>query len=314
MYSIPALLRQQLNQILAPEVAAQESSAPAKPAANFDTLVAGILSPDQNKQVNEEELFAGLVLERVYATKGQETGDAFKLVLDKHREQNTGKGGYIFEEKAARDALKEFSQSGSLSSDEADQIHSQAFGAAQLDTNLAALYDSTGGPGDSTKAILGIELALSNAKQALEKYSSGAQAVPLFGLHADYSIQGSTTGRSISSTPGNIDKTDRVGRKNKLDGNDGLLWKPVSETLGKAIMMLAPEYAGQVKSIQLVNSEGKIVDKARYFSGGSDMYPREKWVFRRPGADYPENVTVQIKLNDGDVQRIKIPRPGQRYD
>lgn len=313
MYTIPALLRQQLNQVVAPKSQALETPQVKAPGDGFDALIRGILSPNQTNEVSEEALFAGLVVERIASLKGEEAGNSFAAVLEKQRQLKTGKNGYIFEENAARDALKEFAASGAISTDEAEQIHSQAFSAAQLDNNTGSLFDHIGGTGDPTKAVEAIDAALAKAKQVLEKYASGEISVPSHGIHDDYSVA-STLRSTNAVSSAEINKSNLSGKSNKLDGADGLLWKPVSETLGKAIMMLAPEYAGQVKSIQLVNSEGTVIDRARYFSGGSEMYPREKWVFKRPGEDYPNGVSVRIKFNDGESQLIKIPKPGQRYD
>jgi hypothetical protein len=82
-------------------------------------------------------------------------------------------GSYIAHEDAARMALRDFRDGGSLTIEEADKVHSEAFGAAQLDDNDSALYDDIGGAGDLTFAALDTAEAIALAKAKLEQYSSG---------------------------------------------------------------------------------------------------------------------------------------------
>lgn len=322
MYTTPLTVRKQSVQALSPTTGPitreAETNGDTQATSDFDTLMRGVLKPDQANNVNEEELFAGLVLERVYALKGQETGDAFRGVLDQHKTLNTGNGGYVFNEKAARDALKAFQESGKLTVEEADKIHSEAFSAAQLDDNKTALFDSIGGANDPTRAVASIDVALAGAKALIEKYTAGTEAPPQNLLRSEYPALGiHPVSKTISGSLGSLsanDKSDVTPKGNKLDGAEGLLYKPLSYTQHKAILMLPPSYAGEVKSIVMRDENGKVVDRAKYFSGGNPVYPREKWVFRKRGEDLPENVTIQVKFKDGSVKNIKIAKPGERYD
>ncbi|MBX7144302.1 MAG: hypothetical protein K1X79_07605 [Oligoflexia bacterium] len=323
MYTTPLTVRKQSVQALSsttgPVTREAETTSDGTNSSDFDTLMRGVLKPDQANNVNEEELFAGLILERVYTLKGKDEGDSFRTLLDQHKAQNTGNGGYVFYEKAARDALKAYQESGKLSVEEADRIHSEAFSAAQLDSNKTALFDSIGGQNDPTRAVASIDVALAGAKALIDKYTAGTESPTQMLLRAEYPALGiNPISKTINAGKlgglSSSDKEDVTPKGNKIDGADGMLYKPLSYTQHKAILMLPPSFAGEVKSIVMRNEDGKVVDRAKYFSGGNPVYPREKWVFRKRGEDLPENVTVQIKFKDGTAKSVKLAHPSQRYD
>ncbi|MBN8547969.1 MAG: hypothetical protein J0M12_01500 [Deltaproteobacteria bacterium] len=324
MYTVPSVLRAQSVQGVTN--AAQDADSSIDPAvkAKFDTFMKGVLTPDKENNVNEEELFAGLIQERIYSLKGQEVGDQFKAVFDKNKAQCMGQNGYCFTEKAARDSLVEFQSSGKLTLDEANKIHSEAFEAAQLDDNKTALFDGHGGPNDPTMAVAQMEAALLAAQTMLQKISSGAVAAPNHAITAEYPALGTIALRTDITQLGGTGGDPKIGskvkseitpRRYKIDGNEGMLWKPFAEHTGKLIMMLPPTYTGQVQSITLRNSEtGHKLDAGRYFSVGAGPTGREKWIFKKPGDKYPDDVTVQIKFRDGNMQTMHIAKPGKRYD
>lgn len=321
MYTVPLVLRSQSSQAFATAPQTRDSSVETAQDSSFDSLVRGLLKPDQANNVNEEELFAALVQERVYSLKGQEAGDAFKATFEKSKMENAGLNGYVFLENAARDALKEYQSSGALTAEEADRIHSEAFRAAQLDSNHTALFDGHGGPNDPTRAVASIDAALTAAGALLAKYDAGSEEAPEYALNADYSAMGTLPLKS-EEVQGHGGK-ENIGRRRageyklrngKIDGVDGMLWKPESETQGTLIMMLPPSYTDQVQKITLRDSEGRRIENGRYFSVGAGPTGREKWVFSKRGDRYPEDVRVDIKFRDGNVQTLLIPKPGQRYD
>lgn len=141
---------------------------------DFDTVLQDLLGTDTTKEVSEEELFAALLVERITAVKGSEAGAAFKSALQTAETEMTSANGYVPYEEAARKALQEYQEAGSLTSEEADYIHAEAFEAAQLDDNANALYDSISGTNDETKAVLALAEAISKASTAIDNYVSGS--------------------------------------------------------------------------------------------------------------------------------------------
>ncbi len=332
MYTVPAGLRSQSNQAVAPATNGQTGSGDTKVSSEFDTFMRGILKADGENNVNEEELFASLIVERIKALKGQAAADEFRGVLEKHKGLNKGSGGYCFTETAARNALKEFQGSGKLTQEEADKIHSEAFEAAQLDNYKTALFDSIGGANDPTRAVATMEAALLSAQTMLKKFDSGELKASSHPVDSEYPAMGTEPIRTgLLSASGTdegpmgpvLDGDPNIGAKeagevrpkgNKIDGAEGMLWKPHSHTTGKLIMLLPHNYNKQVASITLRDSEGKKIESGRYFTTGGGTAGREKWVFSKGGDKYPKDITVNIKFRDGNIKKIHIANPGQRYD
>lgn len=321
MYTVPPIVNYASTQGVSQTTTSGTPATTGTVDSEFGSLMQGLLQPDSGNNVNEEELFAALVQERVYTLKGQQAGDNFKAIFDKHKSQNMGKNGYCFHETAARNALKEFQSSGGMSLDEANKIHSEAFEAAQLDGNNTALFDGIGGANDPTKATASMQAALLSAQMLLKKWDSGQTPLPDHALNAEYPALGTMALTSFSngltgSDPkiGVKDAGDFTPKGQKIDGNEGMLWKPFSHVTGKLIMLLPPSYTSQVSKITLRTEDGKKLEDGKYFSVGAGASGREKWVFKKPGDHYPENLQVQVKFKDGNVRTIHIAKPGKRYD
>ena len=123
--------------------------------------------------VDEEQLFASIIYDRIAATKGESMASEYDALLDAKMLDHTRSDGFIFIEDAARSALREMESSGKLTSSEAETIHSQAFQAAQLDDNTAALYDSRG----ETMSVAPTATAMEKVLAMLLKFDKGE--VPL---------------------------------------------------------------------------------------------------------------------------------------
>lgn len=138
----------------------------------FDLYLKGLLQPNGENKVSEEELFAALVSERLKKEKGQDLSDKFNGLMSANKSLLSFQG-YTPVEDAAKGALRELRDSGDLTAEEADAIYSSAFAAAQLDQNKGALYDGRGLPGDETVALEDLEQALLSARVQMAEYDSG---------------------------------------------------------------------------------------------------------------------------------------------
>lgn len=167
-------------------------AAAASGDGDFNSMMEEILAPNASNQVSEESLFAALTVERVKAYKGDEAASKYKDLL--HSTESTLMvGDYIPYEDSARIALRDFRDSGELTQSEADKIHSEAFGAAQLDDNDSALYDDIGGNGsDSTFAALDISEAIAIAKGKIDKYNTGELTATTRALDDGFAGDGSS--------------------------------------------------------------------------------------------------------------------------
>lgn len=93
------------------------------------------------------------------------------------------------------------------------------------------------------------------------------------------------------------------------DGNNGFVWKPVSESNGK-LVILTPRgfYASKAIFFRKRKKVGN-ADFAGYFHDGRPTYRASK-----SGSGYPRNLLVLFEMYDGSTRCTRIKNPGSRYD
>lgn len=296
----------------------------------FSKMLQGILSSSVGEQVSEEALFAAITIERVKSLKGEELGKQYEALL-KQTQTSMAKGNYVPYEDAARVALKNFRDQGKLTLDEADQIHSQAFGAAQLDVNKSALYDDYAGANDSTKAVMTMAAAIASAKLTVDKYKSGQESAVTRTLNSGFSASGAPLvnpydtgvgayGKGNIGTGAPIPSAVHSPRGRVMDGPEGFLFKPKSDHGGKLCVLLpGGELSRQAQSLVLKDSSGRVIEEGYHWAPGfgaegDPMMARKKFNFKKHGSEYPDGLVVEARLKNGNTIQWKIPDPARRYD
>jgi hypothetical protein len=189
------------------------------PAVDFESYLKNMLTPDAANNVSEEELFSGLISERLKTEKSQELSDKYNKILSTKKTEMQGPDGYVRCEDAAKDALRELRDSGDLTGEEADKIYSEAFAGAQLDGNTNALYDNRGGAGDDTIAVSTLEQALLSARTITEKFDKGEETVAMRSL--DEASNGKSVSVASVTIPESEDTTDLPDEPTQEDQNLG---------------------------------------------------------------------------------------------
>jgi hypothetical protein len=107
-------------------------------------------------------------------------------------------------------------------------------------------------------------------------------------------------------------KLENVGGREaiKVDGPGNFLWKPVSESDGKAVALLPRELAGAQVSVKAPNG-ATIAEPSR-----TDTFSDGRGIFRfgKPGASFPPGAYVEARLPDGTTRRFALADPSQRND
>lgn len=263
---------------------------------DFNTTLKAFLSPDKSNKVSEEELFSALVQERIKKTKGESALTEFKTIFESAKKRLQKPDGFVPMEDAAKEALKEFRDAQKISKEEADSIFSQAFAGAQLDQNKDALFDNRGGPNDPTMAVAEMEQALLLSGALISKFDAGSEKAPV---------------RSLD-TPSNAAATASAGTTGSEASGAGFLFKPVSESDGKLVVLLPPRLAGLVKGLSLVGPNGEVIETGRYTGNGNGG--RDHYRFSRSGGQYPDGVMVQATLATGELVRYTIRESSQRTE
>jgi len=295
----------------------------------FDEMMRGLLTPDSANQVNEEELFAAIIYERLATHVSKEAAEKYQENFERNKAELTRADGYIFVEDAARNALKELVTSETISKEMGNQIHSEAFRAAQLDDNHDALWDSRGGPDDPTIAVEQIEAAIMSARLMLEKFDEGEKEATLRPINekysnnpADYATGTSTpsdvTSGSGADTSSSSEVTGSGGSKvitpngTYVDGPEGFLFKPVSESNGNLVVLLPANLTHMIEKVLLKDEDGNEIETGNM--SGIHNGGREHFRFSKPGAKYASGLSVEVRLKDGTSMVYEIPDPSKRYD
>jgi hypothetical protein len=270
-------------------------------SSDFEAILRSAVSPDQANQINEEELFSGIVFERIKTLKGEDAAKQYKELLETQKSLLKKADGYIPLEDAAKNALKSLRDSAQLTADEANNIYSESFDAAQLDSNTEALYDGRGGANDPTIALSLLESALSSSRLMIEKFTSG-------------DLKASARSLDDSSVGGlKIQSTGDASTGNTFDGADGFLFKPESVNQGTLAVLLPEALANQVMSLVLKDENGNDIEEGNS-TGYGELGTREKFSFSKKGGEYGDNITVKALLSDGTTREWLIPDGSQRYD
>jgi hypothetical protein len=96
------------------------------------------------------------------------------------------------------------------------------------------------------------------------------------------------------------------------DGPSGFLWKPASDSDGKLVVLTPEGLTGKIESVVLKDESGRVIESGR--SSGVANGDREHFRFRRAGGDYPPNVTVEIRMENGEIKRYRVEDPSRRVD
>jgi hypothetical protein len=306
------------------------SETPAANEAEFDTFLRSVLRSEQAGMANEEELFAGIVHERIKKSKGDEIAAQYQSAFDSEVSLLSSAGGFASMEDVAKGALRSLRDTGTLTKEEADKIYSESFAAAQLDSNTEALYDGRGGADDPTRALAELATALETARLKIDAFDGGASVATIRSLdEASNSKYGAMSGGfSDMSYSDGTGYTDTMGiptgdvsqvapinepQGELFDGQGNFLFKPESSTDGNLAVLLPEALAHQVLSLIIKDQDGNTIEQGRS-TGYGDFGVQEKFAFTRPGGTYGQGVSVQALLSDGTTREWRIPDSSKRYD
>jgi hypothetical protein len=290
---------------------------------NFAAFLEKNLNKASDNTVSEEDLYAGIVRFSMQKLKGDEGLKKFDDALAKSKIEYPRSI-----EEATKFALMQLQESNYISYEEGNKINAESFQAAQLDSNKEALFDSTGGANDPTKAVEAIEKAIASAKAIFDQFDAGTQkalerpvAVSNTGIESvptKIGILASAVTKEATVSTAAASGTPVGGvispRGSIVDGAGGFLFKPVTEN-EKKLAVLSPDGVGPlIKSMRLVDANGNLIEEGRFTSFGDDGRNRAKFAFKKQGGQYENNITVEIHYIDGTVGKYSIPDPSKRYD
>jgi hypothetical protein len=284
------------------------STTEAEPSA-FEGSLREYLASFAGQEVSEEELFAGVVRERLQELKSTEAVEQYDTYLSTNISQSRRGDGYVGYEDAAKNALRSLVSDGSLTVEEGDALYSESFDAAQLDDRRDALFDDRGGPNDPTIAAADSERAIASATTAIAAYTAG-QTAP------QRALSEATPGKSafVSDTSSMSSGSTHHSSEGGDDGtpSEQFLYKPISDTTGKLVIVTPAAMAGDIVSLKLKGPDGNLLEQGTF--GGNGNGGRDHFRFSKPGERYPDELTVEIRLSDGSLKTYVINDSSERNE
>ena len=283
-----------------PTVAPTQPAAPSSPDGvtndgdlaikeDFVASMGEILNRGKGQTVHEERLQYGLAAYILGEDVGVEAKEAFTAAFKRLRKKGTANAG----ENAVKDALKSLVADGTITQSQAEKVNGLSFKAAQLDDNHEMLYDGRG----STSAKMGFNRAMNRAWKVLDAVQRKEGSFTARDLNAPSTpLESSSAASSIHGSSG-------------TSGSGGFLWKPVSESDGRLVVLLPGSLRGQLKSVAIYDQHpdngGRQIERGR-FSGDTHNGGRPHYRFDRAGSAYPDGVYVVAKLRDGRQETFQI--------
>lgn len=256
--------------------------------------IAQFLLANTGDKVNEEQLFAAILQDRLTKHVSKEAASEFRTTIESVLKAASEGKKHIQVEDAAVKALDSLVAKKTISQEVRNKVYAEAFRAAQLDNEHNYIWDSKGGDKDNTVAVEEKAKALTSVADILSQIDSGK-------LKADMPKPSSSSSAGSSATTGS-------GSFPK-----GFLFKPVSNNSGTLSILFPASSASRPKEIRLVDSSGNLIEKGRFTSMG-DTGDRAKFAFSKRGDQYPSGLVVEVVLSDGSVQKFSISDPGKRYE
>lgn len=270
---------------------------PAGEVSAFETALRSNLAAQSATSLSEEDLFAAVIEAKLAEGSSAEAATAFTAALESEKNARRRPDGKTSVEESAEAALLSLVAEGTLTEETALAVREEAFSRAQLDDNKSALFDSHGSEGDPTIAVASREDALTAA---------------LLGLTPQSADPATDDGSAPSDDPSTEVPSEVTPQGTAVDGPDGFLFKPASDSDGRLVVLLPESLSVQVVELALYDSEGNEIESGRY--AGNANGERDHYRFSKGGDQYPKDIKVVAALSDGTSVTYTIPNPAERYD
>lgn len=291
---------------LSPTPTSGAQAASGSEQTDFESFMDKALGGDPSAVVNEEELYANIIEQRL-SLESSDAADYYHAAKDRIAQAAMRPDGYVSWEDVSKTALKETVAAGKVSEDKAAEINGLAFQAAQLDDHTDVLWDGRGSDSDPTVAIATMSEAMFKMKAVIDQADNGELTVNPLALDSSVDNSAVPAAGAAGGSTGAVDPSD---------GDGGFLWKPASEQDGHLLVMLPESLAGQIQSVDLYKSvpaddSSRIASGAEKISGGDT---RPTFNFDKPGADYGKDIYLVVHKIDGSDLTYLIADGSQRID
>jgi hypothetical protein len=95
-----------------------------------------------------------------------------------------------------------------------------------------------------------------------------------------------------------------AGNHSESGGSGGFLYKPVSDTTGKLVVLMPSKLAGMIAGVKIYDPSGNLLESGRHTGNGNGG--RDHYRFKKTGAAYPDGLIVEATLTTGDKVTYRI--------
>lgn len=117
---------------------------------------------------------------------------------------------------------------------------------------------------------------------------------------------------SFGSSGGGGGQTCKNETRNPIDGGDGFLWKPVSDSTGKLAVLMPASISSQIVNVVIKSPAGALIETGAY--GGIGNGNRYHARFSKPGGQYPDGTIAVANLKGGCAISYPISDTSRRVD
>lgn len=248
-----------------------------------------VVVTDQTK-VSEEDLYALAVMNKINPKLKRKFIDNLADARVDMKKEGV-KELFPAIDKAMRQLIKD----GEITKKEFTELKKFALGKAQLDGRKAELSTTRQKLGDGSEGSV-IDTFRNNSEATMRQVRRHRWLQDKWEKETGVTSQIRTSGQKSTQS---------------LDGSGEFLWKPVSESDGKLVVLIPSALTGMVAGVSIQTKDGKVVEEGSFkgvANGG-----REHFRFSKDGGSYPDGVIVVIKLNDGTEKRIVINETSDRF-
>jgi hypothetical protein len=296
------------------------SIALALSAGDKKPVGAGELTPQ--KRINEQEAYAALLHHELKKSKPKlaarferELGQATKDFMASH-------GGKKDMFKVSDRLMRQYVRERAVSQEDYRELKLRNMGKAQLDSDRTRISaNKTEGAKDDDTPVRALstfhkklEVNPGLSEQEFAMFRSHEAAISAAKLRERRGI--STRGVDNAAPSSEVNSTTATNGTRTVGTKDipaGFLWKPISDSNGKLVVLLPSGLTSSVHAVGIASPNGgSVIEKGQF--GGIGNGARTHFRFSKPGGQYPDGTEVQVIFTDGSQIRIPIAETSQRVE
>lgn len=257
-----------------------------------------------NTRINEQEMYAAIT-HYLLAEKNPELAERFlndlPATLQAFRESGVGTDFFKSTDRIMRAMLRERK----ITHAEYKELRNEAYGKAQFDSDRSWLDQK------KVPELKDGDTALRSVDTALKMYEKNPAAneteIGQFKARVAELSRKKWKSSGLSSAQKAAEPAASPGgaENSALSPINGFLWKPVSDSDGKLVILLPSSLTGQAEKVSIFSANGEtLIASGRYAGIGNGM--RQHYRFDKPGNAFPDGAIVEVQLRDGGKMQIKI--------